>query len=244
MHAENPEASDSILAVATDTIRLLALAPPGCAGGPIAQWLVVSGDALARLGRLLDLQTRVLADNPDALRLVARAVLETLITGHTALLLGADGIEILERRSRDSHRRTIGPTAGATRDPDVPTLTDIAKRLDSQLYGASDPPRAFQRHVASFYEEIDISGIEGTVSLFSGVIDLRDNTAPTPTPTDDHVDHVRVSLWVVLFLAHGHFAAIGATDQARTARMLFDRLRRITDDYYGQRRNVSGLAST
>lgn len=242
MHAENPEAADSILAIATDAIRLLELPPPTCAGGPTAQWLVVSGDALARLAQLLDLQIRVLADYPDALRLVARAVLETWITGHTALVLGADGVELLERRSRDLHRRTFGATAGPASDPDVPTLTDLAKRLDAELYGASDPPRAFQRHVASFYDEIDISGVEGTVSLFSSVIDLRDNTAPAPT--DDHVDHVRVSLWVVLFLAHGHLAAIGATDQARTARMLFDRLRRITDDYYAQRRNVSGLAST
>ncbi len=242
MHAEYTEVSDSILAVATDTIRLVALTPPECAGGPTAQWLIVSGDALARLGQLLDLQTRALADNPDALRLVARAVLETWITGHTALLLGAEGIELLERRSRDLHDRTIGPNAMPARDSDVPTLTDLAKLLDSRLYGASDLPRAFQRHVASFYEEIDISGIEGTVSLFSGVIDLRGHTAPTPT--DDHIDHVRVSLWVVLFLAHDHFAAMGATDQARTARTLFDRLRRITDGYYGQRRNVSGLAST
>ena len=159
MHAENPEGADSILAVATDTIRLLA-APPTRAGGPTARWLSVSGDALFRLGQLLDLQTRVLAEYPDALRLVARAVLETWITGHTALLLGADGIELLERRSRDLHRRTIGPTAGPVSDPDVPTLTDLAKRLDAELYGASDPPRAFQRHVASFYDEIDIRGVE------------------------------------------------------------------------------------
>jgi hypothetical protein len=221
---------DSVLAVAADAVRLLEVATPAAASPAMSAEQQVSGAALGRLCALLDLQTRALADSPEGLGLIARGVLETWITGHAALLLGAPGVAQLQRRSAALRAQTVGRSSDTTSEGDAPTLTDLARLLDRQAYGSVDPPRAFQRHVASFYEEIDISGVEGTVSR------LTDTSAIGDVTSTSHVDHVRVSLWVVLFLAHDHFAAIGSDETAAAARQLFDRLRRVTDDFYAQRR--------
>ena len=223
-----------MLRVAHDTVELLSTVPPMSTGALTTRGLRVSAAALDRLGMLLDLQARVLTEQPDACRLLARAVLETWITGHAALLLDADGFALLQRRSEAATTGTIEP---------VPTLVDLARALDQRMYGTADPPRAFQRHVASFSDEIDISGVEGTLAWFSATPGSTRATARDAWPTGHHMDHVRVCLWVVLFLAHDHYATAGAAEPARAARALFDRLRHLTDDFYAQRRKGPARSS-
>jgi hypothetical protein len=65
---------------------------------------------------------------------------------------------------------------------------------------------------------------------------LAASAAPAQFSRPAQVDYVRVSLWVLLFLAHDHYAAVGATDHARSARALFDLLREATDAFYARRR--------
>ncbi len=218
---------DPVLGVAADAVRLLAAPPSPARDATARPGVRVAGEALHRLGGLLELQLGPLAGSPDGLALVARAVLETWITGHAALVLGEAGEVALRERAA-----ALAASDG-TRGP---SLAALARSLDLAVYGAADPPKAFQRHVRSFFDEVDVAGVEGVITLFD----------PPARPVDPprHEDFVRVSLWVVLFLAFDHATAVGADDAARRARALFDRLRAATDEFYASRRRGTGSSST
>jgi hypothetical protein len=98
------------------------------------------------------------------------------------------------------------------------------------VYGAADPPKAFQRHLSSFFTEIDIGAADGTVAM----------AAATPPPARSDV--LRVSLWVVLFLARYYFDAIGDEELAGRAFGLFQRLRGATDGFYLERARAQAQA--
>ena len=154
---------------------------------------LVAREALAHLARLLvaqlsspDIDRKAVADS-------ARTAMETWLTGHASLLLGETGAQLL-----DGHA----------------SWEEIARSLDDEMYGPSERPKAFRRHLHSFFDEVDIA---------------------SPTPTERPIDVVRVGLWVTLFLAHDYFAAIGEPATAQAARALFDRLRIATDDFYLRR---------
>jgi hypothetical protein len=194
-----------------------------------------SAAALARLGRLLELQTNADDDATELLGVVARIVVQTWITGHATLLLGPAVADDLDEHERATRALVLGSENEQLPHDSSPSLLAMARRLDAHVYGATDPPRAFQRHVRSFYDEIDITGVEGTRSRFA---------EPTGTSPASRTDHLRVSLWVVLFLAHDLYAAIGARDEALAARMLFDRLRRATAAFYERLRQERSGATT
>jgi hypothetical protein len=183
----------------------------------------VAGAALARLSRLLDTQLAAPASDYEVFVLCARAVMETWLTGHASLLLGERGAQLLEERA----------TQGQT------SLEYLARLLDEEMYGESPRPKAFRRHLQSFFDEVDISGSEGNTKWLLRYLD--DGAVPlvrtSPRPTDHPADFVRVGLWVTLFLAHGYFDAIGERESAKAARSLFDRLRLATDDFYSRRRS-------
>ena len=190
---------------------------PGVAQQPVA------GAALARLSRLLDTQLAAAESDYEVFALCARAVMETWLTGHAALLLGERGAQLLEERA------THGQTS----------LEYLARLLDEEMYGESPRPKAFRRHLRSFFDEVDISGAEGNTRwllryLDAGAVPL---VRTSPRPSDRPADFVRVGLWVALFLAHGYFDAIGDRETATAARALFDRLRLATDDFYSRRRS-------
>jgi hypothetical protein len=107
--------------------------------------------------------------------------------------------------------------------------------LDAHVYGVVEPPRAYQRHLLSFFDEIDITGAEGTVDA------LTHSARPSATGESAGAlrrDVVRVSLWVVLFLAHDEFDSVGDRERAQRARDLFDQLREATAGFYERRRSV------
>ena len=190
---------------------------PGMTPQPIA------GAALARLSRLLDMQLAAAQSDYEVFALCARAVMETWLTGHAALLLGERGAQLLEERA------THGQTS----------LEDLARLLDDEMYGESERPKAFRRHLWSFFDEVDVTGAEGNTRWLVRYLD--DGAVPlvrtSPRPSNQPADFVRVGLWVTLFLAHGYFDAIGEQETARAARALFDRFRLATDDFYVRRRS-------
>jgi hypothetical protein len=194
--------------------------------------LRVSAAALDRLGRLLGRLAESGPADDDLRRATARLVLQTWITGHAALVLGDSAADDLDRQHRASRAALTGTSPELDLAP-APTLPDLARRLDLAAYGTVDPPRAFQRHVASFTDEIDVTGVEGTASYL---------LAP-PTDGATRADFVRVALWVVLFLAFDHCTASGDAPRARAARALFDRLRAATDDLYARRRQARSTSS-
>lgn len=226
-----PGAGDPLLAIAQRTADLvrtgtdLLVRPDG--GGSRRTFL--SGSALARLGRLL-VATAATEDAAvqDAL---ARAVLETWLTGHASLLLSDEDLELLDRRAAVLDHLS-GPSQPATAEELVVdstlTLDGLARRLDLAMYGTAEPPKAFQRHLRSFYDEIDIRGAEGTVARWEAEPAGERHWRPR--------DLVRVCLWVTLFLAHDHFAADARPEEARQARELFDELRAVTAEFYRERR--------
>jgi len=158
-------------------------------------------DALVHLASLLQADLSISDDDHQLLPLRGRDAMETWLIGHASLLLGETGEQL--RDGRRSHE-------------------DIACLLDTAIYGASERPKAFRRHLRSFYDEIDIT-------------DERASAVSTSRP----IDFVRVVLWVTLFLCHDYFAAIGEPSTARDARALFDRLRNATDDFYARRRSAA-----
>ena len=183
---------------------------------------LVAGSALARLARLLHTQLRATDTDYEVLALCARATIETWLTGHAALVLGEAGLQLLDQRATGQ-----------------PSLEHVAQLLDDAMYGESERPKAFRRHLRSFFDEIDVAGSEGTMVWLARYID--DGAAPrvrtSPTPSDGSIDFVRVSLWVTLFLAHDYFASVGEAATAKAARALFDRLRSATDDFYSRLRS-------
>jgi hypothetical protein len=158
----------------------------------------VAREALAHLARLLEIQLSSPDIDYEVVALSARTAMETWLTGHASLLLG-------EKRDQ----RIDGHTS----------WEDLARSLDDEMYGPSERPKAFRRHLHSFFDEVDIA---------------------SPTPVDRPIDFVRVGLWVTLFLAHDYFAAIGEPATAHEARALFDRLRSATDDFYLSRSTSAG----
>ena len=215
-----------VRAIAHETVSFLATARPDASPAPTPA-LRCSGAGLARLGRLLEMQLEV--DRADVLVLTGRAVLEAWLGAHAAVLLGDEGVAMMNQRIA-ARRRDVGldPTPG--RGAEVPSLAELARRLDLALYGVADPPKAFQRHLRSFFDEVDVLAAEGPGH--------QRGTCAHPGGRPD--DHVRVSLWVTLFLAHDHFAAVDRPDDARRARSLFDRLRSATDRWYADRRATVG----
>lgn len=183
--------------------------------------VVLGGAALARLARLLQVQLDATVDDYEVLALCARAAIETWLTGHAVVLLGGDAAALLEQR--------------ATSDV---SLDDLARRLDVAMYGESDKPKAFRRHLRSFFDEIDVAGTEGTPRWLERYLDdtVTTSVKTSPSVTDSPIDFVRVGLWVTLFLSHDYFAAVDDVVTAKQARALFDRLRAATDDFYSLRR--------
>ena len=183
--------------------------------------VVLGGAALARLARLLHVQLDATADDYEVLALCARAAIETWLTGHAAVLLRADAAALLDQR--------------ATNDV---SLEDLARRLDVAMYGESDKPKAFRRHLRSFFDEIDVAGSEGTPRWLDRYLDDMPVASVTRSPraTDNPIDFIRVGLWVTLFLSHDYFAAVDDAVTAKQARALFDRLRAATDEFYSLRR--------
>ena len=185
----------------------------------------VAGSALARLSRLLHMQLGAEQDEYELLVLCGGAVVETWLTGHAALLLGDEGMKLLDERATNGQ----------------PSLEHLARRLDDTMYGRSEEPKAFRRHLRSFFEEIDIAGAEGTEIWLDRYVDssARSRIRTSPAESDAPVDFVRVGLWVTLFLAHDYFAAVGDPATANAARALFDRLRTATDDFYSRRKSAA-----
>ena len=202
-----PAVDEAVLALAGETVSLLSERPPGT--------------ALARLGRLLDAQ--LATAHREVFELCSLATLETWLTGHGALILGHDGDALLDARA-NAIDEDLDPSPQPTART---TAAELAAALDLAMYGVSDPPKAFQRHLRSFFDEIDVSGGLGTVRLLDAA------------PVDDRQpDHVRVCLWVTLFLAHDHYAACERPADAAAARSLFDRFRSATDRWYAERRRT------
>ncbi len=223
--------TEPILAIAGDSIELAnrALDPSGPV--PASMQSRASAAALGRLGGLLELQTTANDPSSELFRVSARVAVQTWMIGHAMLLLGPDIDADLERHEAATRALLLGWGVDDLHPGDTPGLADLARRLDAHVYGSTEPPRAFQRHLHSFFDEIDITGVEGTRSGL-----LADHTKPAPGPAPVRTDYVRVTLWVLLFLAHDHYAAIGAPDQAGEARALFDRLRAATNEFYAARR--------
>jgi hypothetical protein len=186
--------------------------------------------ALRRVGALLSAELRASADETELLLVCARGVLEAWLTGHAALLLGEEGLRELERRERFLGAVT-DPRAAADLDAlgRPVTLLDLARRLDRHVYGVTERPKAFQRHLASFFEEIDIAGAEGTAAMLDAFVREAAGGARR------RADVLRVSLWVGLFLARYYFDATAEPDRASRAYELFQRLRDATDAFYEQR---------
>jgi hypothetical protein len=189
---------------------------------PVAapQGIVIGGAALARLARLLQTQLEAASREYELFVVCARAVIETWLTGHAFVLLGPAALEYL-----------------AGRESGELSLEDVARCLDAEMYGESDKPKAFRRHLRSFFDEINVRGSEGSVAWLARYVDDGEVTRvkTSPTTTDEPVDFIRVSLWVTLFLSHDYFAAVGDPVTAKRARALFDRLRAATDDFYYSR---------
>jgi len=158
-------------------------------------------DALVKLASILQAELTTSADEQEQFRLCGRDAMETWLIGHASLLLGETSQQL-----RDGHR----------------SHEDIARLLDTAIYGESERPKAFRRHLRSFYDEIDIT-------------DVRQSAVSANRP----IDFVRVVLWVTLFLCHDYFAAIDEPSTAHEARALFDRLRSATDDFYARRRSAA-----
>lgn len=233
MANENASLIEAIASEAIALTKTAASSPPALLTSTYQQ---ASAAALTRMAELLEVQLGAPRDADDVRCLAARVVVQTWLFGHGLLLLGADiegDLARYERAARnDGSARDAEP--GVPADVDLPSLMAIARRLDAHTYGVADPPRAFQRHLTSFYDEIDISRVEVTSASLA-------ETAPRSAA---RIDYIRVSLWVLLFLAHDHNATIGATAQARGARALFDRLREATDAFYAQRRQARSGRST
>ena len=190
---------------------------------------LVAGSALARLARLLHTQLDASQTDYELFVLCARAALETWLTGHAALLLGESGLQLLDQRMVDGE----------------PSLEHIATLLDPRMYGESEQPKAFRRHLRSFFDEIDLAGSEGSMVWLARYVDADEppRLRTSPTTSDEPIDFVRVGLWVTLFLAHDYFAAVGDAETAKAARALFDRLRSATDDFYSRRRSAAARAT-
>jgi hypothetical protein len=226
----NDDQDRVVLEVAERTIGLLVRREAPAATEPR-----VSRAALDRLAMLLRAELALGDDDESLLLLYARSVAETWLTGHATLLLGTRAAPLLRQRADFLRRSTDPRLAAAIPDPEAVTLLGLARLLDARVYGVVEPPKAYQRHLLSFFDEIDITGAEGTV-------DALVNRAP-PSATGEstgasRIDVIRVSLWVVLFLAHDEFDSVGDRERAQQARELFDQLRDATAGFYERRRKA------
>ena len=98
-------------------------------------------DALVHLASVLHTELTMSVDDDTQLRLCGRDAMETWLIGHASLVLGETSEQL--RDGRRSHE-------------------DIARLLDDAIYGQSERPKAFRRHLRSFYDEIDIEeSVEG-----------------------------------------------------------------------------------
>jgi hypothetical protein len=223
-----------ITSVADATLRLIGLVDrdtPGDRGQPQPRW-ITSGLALTRLAGLLTAELGTEDDDRELLGLYAGAVMETWLTAHVALLLGQRGEALLQRRAR-ARERLSGPgdLPGPAPSLEGVGLVDMARLLDLEQYGVSEPPKAFQRHLRSFFTEINIRGDDGAWLVDGGSGDVNDvAVASNWTKTDA----LRVSLWVILFLAHDHFEAAGRNEEAARAYELFQQLRDGTAAFYAR----------
>ena len=136
---------------------------------PPHESVLMGGAALARLARLVEVQLDATADEYEVLALSARAAIETWLTGHAVVLLGPDAAPWLDRR--------------ATGDV---SLEDLARRLDVVMYGESDKPKAFRRHLRSFFDEIDVAGSEGKPDWLARYVDGGANPRVKTSPAGTH----------------------------------------------------------
>jgi hypothetical protein len=216
--------------VAERTIELLE--PPIT---PSAMEPRISRAALDRLAGLLRAELVLRDEDVTLLLLCARSVVETWLTGHATLLLGARATPLVRARADFLRRSTDPRVEAANPDSEGITLLTLARVLDAHVYGVAEPPKAYQRHLLSFFDEIDIAGAEGTVDA------LTNSARPSATgefTSAPRRDVIRVSLWVVLFLAHDEFDSVGDRERAQRARDLFDQLRDATVGFYERRRSV------
>jgi hypothetical protein len=219
----NTESIEAVIrGIAGDAIALIG-DRVGCHREGATESTAIGGAALARLARLLQTQLDATPRDYEVFALCARAVIETWLTGHTAVLLGDSGVELLAGRASGSL-----------------TLEDLARRLDVAMYGESEKPKAFRRHLRSFFDEIDVDGTEGTPKWLARYREggTGFGISSSPSSTDEPIDFIRVGLWVTLFLSHDYFAAVDDPVTAKDARALFDRLRAATDDFYYSRRRA------
>jgi hypothetical protein len=217
--------SQTVEELARQTIELLSssrLSPrPGDVGG--------AAPALERLATLLHAELQAHDDETELLLLYARTVAETWLTAHVTLLLGQAGIELLRRRRLQLEALTDPRVAGDPGGGACPvTLLDLARQLDEHVYGAADRPRAFQRHLRSFFEEIDVAGADGSAALLDAQVRERTSAAT-------RADVLRVSLWVVLFVTRYYFDAVSDPERSAQTYALFERLRDATAAFYEER---------
>jgi hypothetical protein len=188
--------------------------------------------ALQRLATLLRAELQAQEDETELLLLYARTIVETWLTAHVALLLGPAGIALVQRRRLQlealTDPRMAGDQGGGARPV---TLLDMARLLDEHVYGATDRPRAFRRHLHSFFEEIDVAGADGSAALLDRHV--RERASATT-----RADVLRVSLWVVLFVARYYFDAVGNPERSAQTYGLFERLRDATATFYEERGRV------
>jgi hypothetical protein len=218
------ESNEAVIRAIADDAVVLIDERVGEPRDSMTEALAIGGAALARLARLLQAQLGATSRDHEVLALCAHAVIETWLTGHAMVLLGEPAVDLVAGRSTGTL-----------------TLEDLARRLDDEMYGASDGPKAFRRHLRSFFDEIDLDGCEGTPRWLARYRDDGRTTRvqTSPTPRDEPIDFIRVCLWVTLFLSHYYFAAVGDDATAKEARALFDRLRAATDDFYQSRRRAA-----
>ncbi len=227
------ERDEAVERIGREAVGLLAVVAPSPGTG---RGEALAAVALRRLAVLLDAELRASDADGDLLLLYARAVAEAWLTGHAALLLGEDGERLLERRRRlvEAMADPRSPAPPGDVGPDVApvTLLDLASELDEHVYGRSDRPKAFERHLRSFFEEVDVRGADGTAAMLDAYLERSTDGAATGR---ERADVLRVSLWVVLFLSRYYFDAVGDTERANQAYGLFRRLREATAGLYQER---------
>lgn len=151
--SDTEESTHLVRAIARESVALIDQNVSTAHGSSTATLL--AGSALARLARLLDTQLNARVNDYELHALCARASIETWLTGHAALLLGEVGMQILDQRMADAQ----------------PSLEHIARLLDDAVYGESEQPKAFRRHLQGFFEEIDVAGSDGTMVWLARYVD-------------------------------------------------------------------------
>ncbi len=217
---------DAVDRVAGEALSLLAGVEPASAMDGARAF---AASALQRLGALLNAELRAPPEDDDLRLRYARSVVETWLTGHASLLLGKDGWPVVEHDPADPR---AAPPLDAPPTVGFATLLHLARQLDEHVYGVTEPPKAFQRHLRSFFEEIDVRRVDRT----RAVVDVRTEPgAGISGSRSARTDVLRVSLWVVLFLSRDYFDALGDVQRATQAYELFRQLRDATAAFYQER---------